>query len=324
MRELTVLTPTGCIGNRGLHREALVAALDQEKPSAIAVDGGSFDIGPWYLGTGHAHSPLANIRRDMDILLTEGVGKRGIPLIVGSSGGSGGGPHVDLTLQIVGEIARERELEFQVGVIYADVDKEDLAGRVRNGDSIRRVPTGILGDTLTEEQVARASRIVAMMGVEPIIETLKQGADVVLAGRSADSCAIAAYPIMQGFDRGLALHMGDIMECGEAALTDREGVTRILGPNRVPVLGVIRDDHFILKAGHPGMACTVESASAHSLYERESHTRVELPGGVLDKTESRFEQETDRTVRVSGTKFIPKPYTVLLEGVEQVLALDLG
>ena len=119
---------------------------------------------------------------------------------------------------------------------------------------------------------------------------------------------------MQGFDRGLALHMGDIMECGELTLTDREGVTKIPGPNRVPVIGTIRSDHFVIKPGHPGMACTVEAVGAHSMYERESHTQVELPGGVLDKTGSRLEQQTDSVVKVWGTRFTEAPYTVLLEG----------
>ena len=317
MDEVTVLTPTGCIGNRGLHSEALAASLDAERPDVIAADAGSLDCGPWYLGTGHAHSPIANIRRDLDIVLTQAVG-RGIPVIIGSSGGSGGRPHVDLTLDIVKGIARERKLDFNVGVIYSDVDKEYLLRRIRRGDAIRKVPTGIFGDPAREEDVEKCSRIVAMMGAEPIIEALKGGAQVVIAGRAADSCVMAAYPIMKGFDGGLSLHMGDIMECGESALVDRGGVTRMLGPNRVPIIGVMRKDHFLIKPGHPGMACTVDSASAHSMYERESHLQVELPGGMLDKSETRFEQETEQTVRVSGTRFIEKPYTVLLEGAGRV------
>ena len=317
MEEVKVLTPTGCIGNRGLHREALLAALDAEKPGAIAVDAGSLDCGPWYLGTGHPHSPMANIRRDLEIIVTEGV-SRGIPVIVGSAGGSGGKPHVDLTLNVVKDIALQRKLDFKVGVIYSDVEKGYLVRRIRKGDAVRKVPTNIFGDLLREEDVENCSRIVAMMGCEPIVEALKGGAQVVIAGRAADSCVIAAYPIMKGFDPGLALHMGDIMECGEATLVDREGVTQLLGPNRVPVIGAIRKDHFLVKPGHNGMACTVEAVAAHSMYERESHTQIELPGGILDKRESQLAQETDSVVKVWGTKFKEMPYTVLLEGAGRV------
>jgi hypothetical protein len=163
-----------------------------------------------------------------------------------------------------------------------------------------------------------------MMGVEPIIRALEQGADVVLAGRAVDAAVIAAYPIMRGFDRALALHMGDIMECGESALLDKAEVTKILTPNRVPVVGTIRDDHFTIRAGHPGMICTVESASAHSLYERDTHKQLELPGGILDKGTSRFTQADPRTVRVSGTQFHPRPFTVLLEGVQRIGYRTIG
>lgn len=315
MNQLTVLTPTGCIGNRGMYPEAFINALEESNPQVMAVDGGSFDLGPYYLGKGLAHSPLTNIRQDLDLILTEGVGKRGIPFVVGSAGGSGGKPHVDLTLEMVKEIAARRNLDFKVGVIYSDVTKEYLLDRVRRGDQIKRVPTELLGDPLTEEQVSKSSVIVAMMGVEPIIEAFKRGADVVIAGRAADSCVIAAYPIMKGFDKGLSMQMGDIMECGEAALVDKGGVRNLLGPNRMPVVGIVQDDHFVIKAGHPGMVCTVESASAHSLYERESHSEVELPGGILSKSETRYEQLTESVVKVSGSRFNPKPYTVLLEGV---------
>ena len=317
MDEVKVLTPSGCIGNRGIHHEALVAALDAEKPDAIAVDAGSLDCGPWYLGTGQVHSPMINIRRDLRLVLTEGV-RRGIPIIIGSSGGSGARPHVDLTVEMIKEIALEEELSFKVGVIYSDVDKEYLHARIRGGETIPKVPSNIFGDPLTAGEVDSSSRIVAMMGCEPIIDALKHGAQVVIAGRSADSCVIAAYPTMMGFDKGLSLHMGDIMECGEATLTDREGVTQTLGPNRVPVIGAMRKDHFILKPGHSGMACTVEAVSAHSMYERDNHTEVELPGGILDKTGCSVVQETDSVVKVSGSAFREAPYTVLLEGAARV------
>ena len=317
MDEIKVLTPTGCIGNRGIHREAFIAALDNERPDAIAADAGSLDCGPWYLGTGQVHSPMANIRHDLEIVVAEGV-MRHIPVIIGSAGGSGGKPHVDITLDVVKDIARQRKLEFDVGVIYSDVDREYLMRRIRAGTVMPMVPTGVFGDPLREESVAQCSRIVAMMGSEPIIATLKAGAQVVITGRAADACVIAAYPIMRRCDKGLALHMGDIMECGETTLVDREGVTKIPGRNRVPVIGVLSQDHFIIKPGHPGMACTVEAVAAHSMYERESHTQVELPGGILDKGETGLTQETDSVVKVWGTKFTEMPYTVLLEGAGRV------
>ena len=180
MDKIKVLTPTGCIGNRGIHREAFIAALDMERPDAIAADAGSLDCGPWYLGTGQVHSPMANIRHDLEIVITEGV-RRHIPVIIGSAGGSGGKPHVDITLDIVKDIARQQRLEFDVGVIYSNVAREYLMRRIRAGTVMPMVPTEIFGDPLREESVAQCSQIVAMMGSEPIIEALKTGAQVVIS-----------------------------------------------------------------------------------------------------------------------------------------------
>ncbi len=86
MEELVTLTPTGCIGNRGMNEPAFLETLDRVPPDVIAVDAGSFDCGPWYLGTGRPHSPIANMRRDLELLLVEGR-RRHIPVVIGTAGG---------------------------------------------------------------------------------------------------------------------------------------------------------------------------------------------------------------------------------------------
>lgn len=313
MDPVVTLTPTGCIGNRGMHEEAFRDTLERARPDVIAVDAGSFDCGPWYLGTGQPHSPIANIRRDLELILTEGA-RRGIPIAIGTAGGSGARPHVDLTAAIIEEIAAERGLEFDLALVYSDLSRDFLARRIAAGAAVRRVPAEHFGEQLTEAEVEGCTEIVAMMGPEPVMEAFHRGAEVVLAGRASDCCVIGAFAILHGADPALALHMGDIMECGESAMIDVGGVTRTPGANRVPVVGTVRGDHFLLQPGHEGMACTVVSVSAHSMYERATHARVELPGCILDKSSSRFEQLDPRTVRVSGTRRQERPYSVLVEG----------
>jgi acyclic terpene utilization AtuA family protein len=315
VEELVTLTPTGCIGNRGINEAAFLETLDRVSPDVIAVDAGSFDCGPWYLGTGKPHSPIANMRRDLDLVLVESR-RRGIPVVIGTAGGSGAKPHVDLTAQLMEEVAAERGLAFKLATVYSDVSPDLLRSKVEAGVSIRRVPGEYFGEGLTGSDIEGCDAIVAMMGPEPVMEALRQGADVVLAGRASDCCVIGAFGMLHGADPALALHMGDIMECGESAMTDIEGITRRPGPNRIPVVGRIRKDHFLLEPGHSGMACTVVSVSAHSMYERATHSVVEFPGCVLDKSTTRIEQVDARTVRVSGTTHAPRPYSVLLEGAK--------
>lgn len=314
MDPITIVTPTGCIGNRGIHKESFQEVLQNERPDAVASDAGSLDCGPWYLGAGKPHSPLRNIKWDLDLLLSECVPRK-TPIIIGSAGGSGAGPHVRFTVDLIREIAKKRGLEFRLAVITSDVDQGYLAKRAAE----ERIP-GIDGqEALTPTVVKSCSTIVAMMGVEPILKALDAGADVIVAGRATDNGTIGAYPIWRGADKGLALHMGDIMECGDTALVETQKLLRGLGPNRIPIIGKIGSGYFQLKAGNPKLSCTPQSAAAHSLYERSSIFSSLQPGGILDTSQTKYEQIDPLTTRVTGTKFIKQePYTVLLEGASRV------
>jgi len=86
MDQVTVITPVGCIGNRGVDKDAFIRAIDETQPHAFAMDAGSMDCGPWYLGAGKAHSPTLDILWDLEHVLCQAV-PRGIPVVIGSAGG---------------------------------------------------------------------------------------------------------------------------------------------------------------------------------------------------------------------------------------------
>ena len=309
--EIVVMTPTGCIGNRGIHRETFLRALDERAPDVIAVDAGSLDPGPSYLGLGREHSPVRNIEWDLELLLTHAVPRK-IPIIIGSAGGSGAREHVDATVRMIRQIGQARNLRFKLAVIYADVDPDWLERRADQG----RIEPVDHDGVLLKEVIRDSSVIVAMMGPEPIIAALDAGADVVVAGRASDAAVIGAYAIRAGCDPALALHLGDIIECGESAAVELRPVLPGIEHNRIPMIGYVANDHVRIRPAHDGLACTPQSCAAHSLYERSSVQETLLPGGVLDKSQSRFEQVDAWTTRLSGTRFLTTdPYTVLLEGV---------
>lgn len=54
--------------------------------------------------------------------------------------------------------------------------------------------------------------------------------------------------------------------------------------------------------------------AAHLLYENSDPIRLWEPGGHLDVSAARYAAVDDRTVRVEGSRWIPGPYTVKLEG----------
>ena len=120
-KPLTIYAPLGLLGY-GYPEASLRAALEAE-PDLIAVDAGSTDPGPYYLGAGVSFTSRVMVKRDLGLLLRAAV-ERGIPLVVGSAGGAGAAPHLAWALEIVREIAAEHDLHFRLAVISADIDRD--------------------------------------------------------------------------------------------------------------------------------------------------------------------------------------------------------
>lgn len=273
-------------------------------PHYIVVDGGSTDPGPYYLGSGTSHVTRPAVKRDLSLLLEAAMGA-GIPLIIGSAGTAGGNPHVAWVEDILREIAAEKGFSFDLAVIRSEQPADYVLERLRAG-FVR--PLGPV-PPLTEEQVRNATRIVGMMGPEPVMEALKQGAQVILAGRASDASIFAAPALLLGYPAGLAWHMGKILECGSAAAVPKRGSDGLIG--------MLRDDHFLVEPASPHMRCTVVRVAAHTLYENENPYLLKEPPGTLDTSASVYEQVDPRTVKVTGSQFRPADrYTVKLEGVE--------
>lgn len=315
--EVTIITPVGCVGNRGVDVSALQSAIQQYHPHAMAMDAGSMDCGPWYLGAGKEHSPSMNIDHDLEHVIGEGL-KAKIPVIIGSAGGSGGDAHVDKTIERIRKIAAQKDWHFKLAVIYADIPHKALLDLADENGLIPGTSSIEDGAPLTAKAVKDSSTIVAMMGAEPIIEALATDADVILCGRASDAAVIAAFPIAKGFDPGLSFHMGDIMECGESAAEEIRPTLRGLTHNRIPIVGVMRKDEFTLRPALDSLACTPNSCLMHSFYERSDIRLAKFSNGTLDRSGAEYVQIDENATRIRGAKFKEEPYSVLLEGVKRV------
>jgi hypothetical protein len=300
---MTVLAPEGMLGY-GIPVRSMKEGLARD-PDVLAVDAGSTDPGPYYLGAGVPYTSRRAVKRDLAMML-EAADARHIPVLIGSAGGGGGRPHVEWLVDVYREICRERGYRFRTAIIQAEIDKAWLRAKVARG----QVTPLDLSEPLTGDTIEGATRIVAQMGDEPFQKALDLGAEVIIAGRACDASVIAALPIRAGFDRALAIHMGKILECGGAAAYPRHGSDSLLG--------VIDHESFIVEPPNPDKICSVASVAAHSLYERSDPYRLALPGGAIDLTGTTFEQVSPRAVRVRGTRFAPAPYTFKLEGVRMV------
>ncbi|MGI6674821.1 MAG: acyclic terpene utilization AtuA family protein [Limnochordia bacterium] len=304
MSELRVLSPTAILGY-GFPLSSFEAGLARD-PHVIAVDAGSTDPGPYYLGAGKCFTQRAAVKRDLHFLVDAAL-KRGIPLIIGTAGGSGARPHVDWTVAIVNEVLADLQAAAKLAVIYSDIDRDLLVQELRRG---RIQPLGPVAD-LTEEQIQTSSHIVAQMGLEPIVQALKEGAQIIIAGRAYDPTAFAALPVLKGCDLALALHMGKILECAAIAASPGSGSDCLFG--------YLYDDCFVLEALNPQRRCTKLSVAAHTLYEKSDPYWLPGPGGTLDLRQCTFEELEGGRVKVSGTRFVPtEKYFLKLEGARPI------
>lgn len=301
--DFKILSPTAILGY-GFPEASFLRGIDQQ-PDLVAVDAGSVDPGPFYLGYGKSFTDRTGVKRDLQIILKEAVPK-GIPVVIGSAGGSGALPHLQWCRQIVEEVASEENLSFKMGLITADIDKTLITQAIADE---KIVPANGL-EPLSEQVVSECSHIVAQMGIEPITKALEKGCQVILAGRAYDPTAFAALPISRGYDPAMALHLGKILECAAIAAEPGSGSDS--------VLGILKKDSFVLKPLSDERCFSRESVAAHSLYEKSDPYHLPGPGGVLDLTDVAFEEIGDGQVRVSGSRFVPSdPYTVKLEGARQ-------
>ena len=304
MEELRILSPTAILGY-GFPMESFEEGM-KRKPHVIAVDAGSTDPGPYYLGAGKSFTDRNSVKRDLEIMIPAAL-EQNIPVIIGTAGGSGGKPHVAFCVDIIKEIAREKNLAFKMAVIQSEFDKDFIKQNLKDGNIEPLFPA----KQITEADVDDTVRIVAQMGEEPFMEALEQGADVILAGRSYDPSVFAALPIKEGFNKGLAIHMGKILECA--------AIAALPGSGSDSMFGYLRKDNFVLEPLSPLRKCTTLSVAAHTLYEKSNPYILPGPGGAINLHECEFVQLDDDKVQVSGSRFVATDdYFVKLEGVKKV------
>lgn len=304
MQTITGLAPSGSLGS-GYNIAAFKRGLSLG-PNFIGQDAGSTDMGPYYHGSAQPFLPRATYKHDLAIMLKAARAAK-IPLLVGSVLTSGCDATLEMGLDIIREIAKEEGLSFRMASIRAEIPKDELKRRMAEEAFESIGPDG----ELTEDVIDRCGPISAQMGFEPFIKALDAGAEVIIAGRACDDAVFAAMPVMNGFDIGLSLHCGKILECA--------GLSAIPYDLGEPMLGTISRDSFVVEPGNVGHRCTTVSVAGHSLYERGDFEFQPGPGGVNDLSQTVFEQVDDRRVRVRGSRFAADArYCVKLEGAERV------
>jgi hypothetical protein len=302
---LRIMISTGHLGTAPSGVESFMAAIDT-KPDYLVADGGSSDPGPVYLG---ANITLGHfIRDELELFLTASRA-RGIPLIIGSAGDAGSNHGVDDTVRMLREIAEQHRIpRFRIGYFHSEVPASLIRSKLAAGGRL----AGLGGfPDLTAEEAERASRIVAVAGVDPFIRLLDMGADVIVGGRCGDVAFTAAPCIRAGFPEALAYHMGKMIECASLVAEPFMG--------KETVVGTITQRDITITPFHPGQRVTVASAAGHSMYERETPFLEHALGGQLDMSGCDYREVEDRSCRITGARWIPDAkLQVKLEGARKV------
>jgi len=287
----------------GFSDAALDEALHRDL-AFIGADAGSIDAGPFQLAGQGSLFSADLVRHDLGRILPA-ARRLGIPLLIGSCGGSGRDAGVDEVAAMAREVAAEHGLTFTMALIYSELDRDYLKGKIADG-RVRRL--GGMRFDYTAEAVDAATRTVGVLGTEPFAAALEAGADVVLAGRCTDPAIFAALPLLRGVPAGVAWQAAKLAECAGA----------VADPPRAELLHVtLADDHFLVEPLGADQRCTPASVGAQQLYETADPLHSTEPSGVLDLTGAEYTAHDPRTTRITGGRFVPaRQYTVKLEGVE--------
>jgi hypothetical protein len=304
-QNLRILISTGHLGTAPSAPESFHRGMDTN-PDYVVADAGSSDPGPVYLGEdirmGHFD------REELELLLTASR-KKGIPLIVGSARDAGTNAGVDEFVGIIKDVALQHRIpKFKVGYFYSEVPREFVKRKLKENGAI----AGLGGfGALTEEELEKTTRVVAVAGVHPFMKLLDMGADVIIAGRCGDITFTAAPCIRAGFPEALAYHMGKMIECASLVAEPFMG--------KETVIGTISQEDIKITPYHPDQRCTIASVAGHSMYERDNPFYEYTLGGMIDMSNCSYAQHDERTCRISGATWAPaKELRVKIEGAKKV------
>ena len=226
---------------------------------------------------------------------------------------AGGINPIELGRKIV-ELARKKNIQIKVGVVYGDdilPDLDELAGA---GEKFTNMETG--------EQFAEVrSRITSAnvyMGAEPVVMALKAGCQIIVTGRVTDT-GITLAPMIHEFgwatndwDKIAAgVVAGHIIECGTQAsggnLSDWKSV-KGFDTIGYPIIEMLSSGTFVVtKHIGTGGAVTEKTVKEQLVYEMGDPANYISPEGIARFDSVQLKQAGKNRVKVWGIKGKPEP-----------------
>ena len=215
--EQVKIAAVGPFWGYGIHRtnkEGIEQAL-KWRPDIVVGQGTTADIGPHYIAEDFPENTRTCFKREYEIFLPL-IEEYDIPCIL-SAGTGGSNMQLDAHLRIMSEVAKEMGFKMRIAAIGGELDKQYVKSKLMRREEMRRaVETPRIPRHLSLEDIQRSEKIVSQMGAEPIMKALDLDVDVIVTGRALDTALFAAFPLKMVFYKGLAYHMGRLVEIAGA------------------------------------------------------------------------------------------------------------
>jgi hypothetical protein len=201
----------------------------------------------------------------------------------------------------------------RIGTVTGDDILDRLPALIEGGVELRNMETGEPLSTVLD----RVQSANAYIGARPIVEALRQGADVVITGRSTDT-ALTYAPMIHEFGWewddfhriAAGIVAGHINECGAQAsggncLIDWREIPG-LAEIGYPIIEAFPDGSFVVtKHGGTGGRITAATVKEQLLYEMGDPTSYITPDAVADFTTIALDADGSDRVRVHGVRGLP-------------------
>lgn len=261
--------------------------------------------------------PAAGYTKDLPAYLKVAlpyVAKGGTKLITNA-----GGINVTAAAQVAQKVAREAGLQ---GLRIAAVTGDDIKPRLNelegSGASLQNVDTQAGWSSFPGEAIFAN----AYLGAKPIVEALRQGAQVVITGRVADASLFLApliYEFGWSFDDWHKLAAGTLMghlcECsGQSTGGNFSGEWWSVPKPwhfAYPIAECEADGSFVLtKAQNAGGLVSFDTVRQQLLYEVHDPKAYLTPDVTADFTSATLTEAGPNRVKVTGVQGAPAPATL--------------
>lgn len=254
-----------------------------------------------------AKDPTSGYARDfvgqMKKLLPEVV-RRGVRIITNAGGINPVG-----CAQAILALAKEQGLSLKVGIVHGDDMMPVIAELSRKGVAMRNMDNDAPFASV-QERVTSAN---AYFGAWPVVEALRQGAQIIVTGRVTDT-GITLAPMIHEFGWGAGdwdrlacgIVAGHIIECGAQAtggnFTNWKSVQSFTSVG-YPIVEVHEDGTFVVtKHAGSGGRVSIGTVKEQLVYEMGDPRGYITPDVVADFGTIHLDADGQDRVRVSGIK----------------------